>query len=106
MLRTIREQLALLIARLRAFTRRIKQELLVWRLVLKDARTPWYAKALLWFGIAYALMPFDLIPDFLPVLGFLDDVLLVGVPIALAIRLIPKEIIEQHRESITPTTLV
>lgn len=87
-------------AALRAFSRRIKRELAVWRRVLADRRTPWYAKALLGFGIAYAAMPFDLVPDFIPVVGWLDDVVLVGVPIALGVRLVPRQVLAEAREAV------
>ncbi len=61
----------------RAFTRQIKCEIAVYRLVLADARTPLPAKIVLGAAIGYLLLPFDLIPDFIPVLGQLDDVLIV-----------------------------
>jgi len=63
-----------------------------------DVRTPWVAKALAACTAAYALSPIDLIPDFIPVLGVLDDLLIVPAGIALAIRLIPAEVLEEARE--------
>lgn len=68
----------------------------VW-LAARDPRTPWYAKALAGVVAAYALSPIDLIPDFIPVLGYLDDVVLVPLGLLLAMRLIPVEVMEQHR---------
>ncbi len=65
---------------------------------LMDTRTPWYAKAVVALTVGYALSPIDLIPDFIPVLGFLDDLLIVPAGIALAIRLIPAEVIASCRE--------
>ena len=85
-----KSRLRKVVERMRAFVARIQLELAVWRLVLKDKRTPWLAKALIWFAVGYALMPFDLIPDFVPVLGYLDDVVMVGVPMAIAIRMVPR----------------
>lgn len=59
----------------------------------KDPRTPWYAKAFGAVVIAYAFSPVDLIPDFVPILGYLDDLILIPLGIALAVKLIPKEIL-------------
>jgi uncharacterized membrane protein YkvA (DUF1232 family) len=59
---------------------------------------PWYTKIVAACVAAYALSPIDLIPDFIPVLGYLDDVILVPLGIALAIRLIPPAIFQEHRE--------
>jgi uncharacterized membrane protein YkvA (DUF1232 family) len=66
-------------------------------LAARDPRVPWYAKALAIAVAAYALSPIDLIPDFVPVLGFLDDVIIVPAGIALVIRLIPHGIMAEHR---------
>ena len=63
----------------------------------KNPRTPWYAKALGGFVVAYALSPIDLIPDFIPVLGYVDDVLLLPGLIWLTIRLLPPEVLEECR---------
>ncbi|TPQ42974.1 DUF1275 domain-containing transporter [Cupriavidus pinatubonensis] len=68
----------------------------IW-LATHDARTPWYAKALGRVVAAYALSPIGLIPDFIPVLGYLDKVVLVPLGILLVARLIPGEVMEQHR---------
>jgi uncharacterized membrane protein YkvA (DUF1232 family) len=61
-------------------------------LAARDPRVPWYAKAIVVLVVAYAVSPIDLIPDFIPVLGYLDDLLLLPLGIALAIRLIPAEV--------------
>lgn len=66
-------------------------------LALKAKQTPWYAKALAAFVVVYALSPIDLIPDFIPVLGYLDDVLILPLLITLTIRCIPKERFEEYR---------
>ena len=67
-------------------------------LALKEKRTPWYAKILAAVIVVYALSPIDLIPDFIPVLGYLDDVIILPVLIAWCIRCIPKELLEDCRE--------
>lgn len=66
-------------------------------LALKRKETPWYAKVLAALTVGYALSPVDLIPDFIPVIGYLDDLLILPLMIALTVKLIPKEIIEQCR---------
>jgi uncharacterized membrane protein YkvA (DUF1232 family) len=63
----------------------------------RDPRVPWYAKALALFVAGYALSPIDLIPDFIPVVGYLDDVILVPLGILLAVKLIPPGIMAEHR---------
>ena len=83
-----------------AFTRTIKQEVQVYQLVLRDSRSPWYAKAVLGLAIGYLLLPFDLIPDFIPVLGQLDDILIVPGLVWLALKLIPPEIVAECRKQV------
>jgi uncharacterized membrane protein YkvA (DUF1232 family) len=73
---------------------------MVYKLVLRHARTPRMAKFLLWLAIGYVLLPFDLIPDFIPVLGQLDDALIVPGLVYLALRMIPKEVITECRQQI------
>ena len=67
-------------------------------LALKEKRTPWYAKIIATVIVVYALSPIDLIPDFIPVLGYLDDVIILPALIAWCIRCIPKELLEDCRE--------
>ena len=62
-----------------------------------DPRVPWYAKALAIAVAAYALSPIDLIPDFIPVIGYLDDLIIVPLGILLVVKLIPPEIMAEHR---------
>ena len=64
---------------------------------LQDKRTPLMAKVFAAVTVAYALSPIDLIPDFIPVLGYLDDVILLPVLVALTVRFIPKEVLEENR---------
>jgi uncharacterized membrane protein YkvA (DUF1232 family) len=84
--------------RFRRWARALKQETLALYLAAGDPRTPWYARLLAGCVVAYALSPIDLIPDFVPVLGYLDDLLLVPLGIALALKLIPAEVIADARQ--------
>ena len=70
---------------------------MVYQLVLKDRRTPRLAKFLLGLAVGYALSPVDLIPDFVPVLGYLDDIVLVPALVLLALKMVPREVIEDCR---------
>ena len=84
---------------LRQWARTLKRDVVALYLAARDPRVPWYAKVVAACVAAYALSPIDLIPDFIPVLGYLDDVILVPLGIALAIRLIPPAILQEHRET-------
>lgn len=75
----------------------LKAEVLALNYALKDPRTPWYAKLLAVLVLAYALSPLDLIPDFIPVIGFLDDVILLPLGLWASIKLIPAEVMEDAR---------
>ena len=81
--------------------RKIKQELKVYKLILQDKRTPKSAKVFLWLAIGYALSPFDLIPDFIPVLGQLDDLIIVPALVIIALRLVPKDVITDCRAKVS-----
>jgi len=83
--------------RLRQWARAVKQDVLILYLAARDPRVPWYAKVIAACVAAYALSPIDLIPDFIPVLGYLDDVIIVPLGIVLAMRLIPPSLLEEHR---------
>jgi len=80
------------------WARLVKRDIHALYLCSRDPRVPWHAKALAIFVAAYALSPIDLIPDFVPVLGYLDDVILVPVGIWLVVRLIPAHVMAEHRE--------
>jgi uncharacterized membrane protein YkvA (DUF1232 family) len=67
-------------------------------LAYKDSRVPWYAKVFAACVVGYALSPIDLIPDFIPVLGYLDDLVLVPLGVTLALKMIPKPVLEECRE--------
>jgi uncharacterized membrane protein YkvA (DUF1232 family) len=79
--------------------RSLKRDVVAISLALRDPRVPWYAKAIGAAVVAYALSPIDLIPDFVPVLGYLDDLVLVPLGLLLILRLIPPDILAQHREA-------
>ena len=83
--------------RLKRWARALKRDTLSLYLAARDPRTPWYAKAFAAMVVAYALSPVDLIPDFIPVIGYLDDILLVPLGLWIAMRLIPPEVIEDCR---------
>ena len=83
--------------RLREIGRRAAREVVFYRLVLNDPRTPRLSRWLLGVAVAYVLMPLDLIPDFIPVLGQLDDVLIVPGLIVLAMRRVPHEVVDDCR---------
>ena len=83
---------------LRQRARLLKRETLALYLAARDPRTPWYAKLLAVAIVAYALSPIDLIPDFIPVLGYLDELVLIPAGIALVIRLVPREVMSDARE--------
>ncbi|HEX2554579.1 MAG TPA: DUF1232 domain-containing protein [Microvirga sp.] len=83
--------------RLRDWARRIKRDLAAVAGAARDPRTPTIARVLAVVVVAYALSPIDLIPDVVPVLGLLDDVILVPLGLLLVIRLIPPEILAEHR---------
>ncbi|MDN4589291.1 hypothetical protein DBA29_12375 [Xenophilus aerolatus] len=83
--------------RLRGWARRVKRDGVTLWFAGRHPGTPWLAKALGVFVVAYALSPIDLVPDFIPVLGYLDDVLLLPALIWLAIRLLPPEVLAECR---------
>jgi len=81
----------------KSLVRQFKQEIEVYGLVLKHPRTPWAARALLGAAVAYAVSPIDLIPDFIPVLGQLDDLVIVPALVMMALKLIPKDVVAECR---------
>ena len=84
---------------LRQWARRMKREVVALWLAARDARTPMIAKIAAAAIAAYALSPIDLIPDFVPVLGYLDDVIIVPLGILLAVRLMPPSLMAELREA-------
>ncbi|RAK57209.1 YkvA family protein [Phenylobacterium deserti] len=82
---------------LRTWARALKRDAHVVWLCARDPRTPWAAKAVALLVAAYAFSPLDLIPDFVPVLGYLDDLILVPAGLWLALKLIPAQLLAEHR---------
>jgi uncharacterized membrane protein YkvA (DUF1232 family) len=89
-----------MLERWRERVRRLRRETYVYYRAARDPRTPWLARAIALATVAYALSPLDLIPDVIPVLGYLDDLLIVPAGLLLARRLIPPEVIEAHRDAV------
>lgn len=83
--------------RMKAWAKALKRDAVALWIAARDPRTPWYAKAAAAAVAAYALSPLDLIPDFVPILGYVDDLLIVPLGIALAIRLIPGDLMAEYR---------
>ena len=89
--------------KLKAFGKKIKEEIEVYQLVKRHKRTPLFAKILLWIAVGYLFSPIDLIPDFIPVRGSLDDFILVPALVILALRMIPKDVVEECRTKVKST---
>ena len=83
--------------RLKKWAQNVKRDILALYLAARDPRVPWYAKALAALVAAYALSPIDIIPDFIPVLGYLDDLVVLPLGIKVAIRLIPDDVMADLR---------
>ncbi len=86
-----------LLGRAKRWARSIKRDVVALWIAARDPRIPWYAKALCATVAAYALSPIDLIPDFVPVIGYLDDLILVPLGILLAVRLVPADLMVEFR---------
>lgn len=82
-------------AKWRGWAAGLKRQTFALYLAYKNPRVPWYAKVFGALVVAYALSPVDLIPDFIPVLGYLDDLILLPIGIALTVRMIPKDIMQE-----------
>lgn len=83
--------------KLKDWARAIKRDVHAIYLAARDPRVPWYVKALALCVAGYALSPMDLIPDFIPVVGYLDDLIIVPLGIVAVVKLIPPEIMAEHR---------
>ncbi len=86
------------LASLKERARQLKTEVIALYLAARHPLTPWYAKLLMALIVAYALSPIDLIPDFIPVLGLVDDIILLPLGIALAVKMIPADVMAECRE--------
>ena len=82
---------------LKVRARELKREAYAIYLAARDPRTPWYAKALVFFVVAHTFSPIDLIPDFIPILGYLDDLIITPGGLWLAVRMIPPEVLQEAR---------
>ncbi len=91
----------------KAWARKLKHETYALYLAYRDPRTPWYVKVLCFFIVAYTFSPIDLIPDFIPVFGFLDDLIITPGGLWLAVRLIPPEVLaDARRQAVLQTDRV
>ena len=86
------------IRRLESWARALKVEVYALYLAYKDPRVSWYARVLAAVVVGYAFSPIDLIPDVIPVLGYLDDIILIPLGVALAIKMIPRHVLAECRE--------
>ena len=86
--------------KLKAIRNRLKDEIQYYRLVHKHPKTPKLAKAFIWLGLAYIFMPFDIIPDFIPVIGHLDDLVIIPLLLYLGMRLVPEAVKEECRRQV------
>ena len=82
----------------KAKAKELKTEVYALAIAYRHPRTPWYAKASAALVIAYAFSPIDLIPDFIPIFGYLDDLILIPLGISFAIKMIPKDIMDESHE--------
>ena len=83
------------------WARNIKRDVVALWLAARDPRVPWYAKATAGAVAAYALSPIDLIPDFIPIIGYLDDLIIVPLGIMLAVKLVPADLMQEFRDEAT-----
>jgi uncharacterized membrane protein YkvA (DUF1232 family) len=86
------------VERLKRWAGRLKTEVYALYLAYKDRRVPWYTRLFAALVVGYAFSPIDLIPDPIPIFGYLDDLILVPLGVALAIKMIPSGILAEHRE--------
>jgi uncharacterized membrane protein YkvA (DUF1232 family) len=93
------------LARLKSRARRMKTETVALALAARHPRTPWYAKLLIAAVVLYAVTPVDLVPDFIPVFGLIDDLIFVSIAVAIATRLVPTTVLEECRAKAESATL-
>jgi uncharacterized membrane protein YkvA (DUF1232 family) len=86
------------VSQLNTWARGIKRDTYALYFAARDPRTPWYAKAFAAAIVAYALSPIDLIPDFIPILGYLDDLIIVPLGLIIAVKLVPAPVMAECRE--------
>lgn len=88
----------------REWARELKRQTLTLYYAVRDTRTPWHAKLIAGLIVAYAISPIDLIPDFIPVLGYLDEIILLPAAIWLALKLVPPAVLEAARQKAEQTS--
>lgn len=89
-----------MLEKLKGWARTLKAEIAILAAAIRDPRTPWYAKVLGAIVVAYAVSPIDLIPDFIPVLGFVDDLILLPIGLWAVRRMIPAAVLDEHRAAV------
>jgi uncharacterized membrane protein YkvA (DUF1232 family) len=89
-----------LIEKLKSRAAALKRDAYALSIAVRDPRVPWYAKVLMGLVLAYAFSPIDLIPDFIPVLGYLDDLIVIPLGIALALKMIPAQVMVDARQQV------
>jgi uncharacterized membrane protein YkvA (DUF1232 family) len=94
-----------LLDRLKTRASQLKREAYTVAIAARDPRTPWYVKALIFFVIAHTFSPIDLIPDFIPVLGYMDDLIITPGGLWLAVRLIPPEVMADARSAVVARSI-
>ena len=94
----VREQETSLWKEVQKWSRELKRDVIALYFAIKHPKTPWYAKAVAGIVVGYALSPIDLIPDFVPVLGYLDDMILLPLGIAIVIKFLPDDVIKECRQ--------
>ena len=87
-----------MLSSLRAKAKKLESETYALYLAYRDPRTPWHARALAAFVVAHTVSPIDLIPDFIPVIGYLDDLIITPLGLYLALRMIPAEVMAEARQ--------
>lgn len=86
-----------MLERAKRWARLLKRDVMALWIAARDSRTPWYAKLVAGLVAAYALSPIDLIPDFIPILGYLDDLIIVPIGILIVVKLIPEPLMAEYR---------
>ena len=84
-----------MLSQIKAWARKLKKQTYILYLAYKDDRVPWYAKVFTACVVAYAFSPIDLIPDFIPILGYLDDIIIVPLGIMFALKMLPQSVIQE-----------
>ena len=95
----------MMLEKIKSRARALKNEAIAIYIAAKDPRTPWYARALIFFVVAHTFSPIDLIPDFIPILGYLDDLIITPLGLALVVRLIPAEVLAEAREHVAGSSV-